>query len=144
MSLGLFARRMAIVSSRMEPELEATMRKVTLAVDQAVVLATPVDTGRARSNWVVSRGKATSKKIPPYAPGSKLGIGESGNLQGALDQARSEMSSYKLAEGDIYISNNIHYVSILNGGTSAQAPRGFIEIAVNAGVAAVHNARIIK
>jgi hypothetical protein len=144
MSLGLFARRMAVVSSRMGTELAKAMQDVTIAVDQAVVLGTPVDTGRARSNWIVSRGSATSKKIAPYAPGSKLGLGESGNLQGALDQAKGEVAAYKLSDGDIYISNNVHYIGLLDGGSSAQAPLGITEIGVAAGVSAVNNARIIK
>ena len=144
MDLGQFARRMAVISSGIQPNLASAMKKVALAVDQAVVIGTPVDTGRARSNWIVSKGVPAEGTLSPYAPGTKLGIGETGNLKGALDQANAEVVAYKLKDGPLWIVNNLHYIGLLDGGSSRQAPAGITAIGVAAGVAVVPEARIIR
>lgn len=144
MNLGQFARRMAAISSGIPENVAELMGKVALSVDQAVVLGTPVDTGRARSNWIVSRGAPDSRTRSPYSPGNKLGLGETGNLSGALDQAKGEVNAFKLSDGSIWISNNLKYIGKLDAGGSRQAPAGITAIGVAAGVAAVPQARIIR
>lgn len=105
--------------------------KVTL---RSVVLATPVDTGVARSNWRVGIGAPATAVIGAYAPGKKLGLGETSNARAAIIAGNARI---KLARGvsgvglktAIFISNNVPYIDSLNKGTSTQASKGFIQTA---------------
>lgn len=137
-TLGQFAKRIRRRGRNVERNVEVLVRKVALLADQTLVLATPVDTGRARSNWVVSLGSGTRENIEPYSPGEGLGAGESANASAAIAQGQSVIKSYKLRDGSIFISNNVPYIGQLNAGTSAQAPAGFIEQAVLAAASAVN------
>jgi len=141
MSFEQFSRRMRKRAGNVPREANRVKRQVALAVDQAVVVGTPVDTGTARSNWVVSLGEPSDRIIPPYAPTSKGGIGESANAQGAMAQGEAEIRRSRPEEA-IHITNNVEYIEPLNQGHSAQAPAMFVEAAVDAGAQAAKNARI--
>lgn len=95
-------------------------REVALEVDRALVFATPVDTGRARSNWIPSIG--TSSKTIKEKPN---------DLSQILTDAQLTVDKAKLGD-TIYFTNNLPYISRLNEGSSAQAPAGFVEKAVQA------------
>lgn len=106
---------------KVEGTLENTVKKTALAVDAAVVFATPVDTGRARSNWIPSLNTPDTRTVEP----------------GQKPDAEAAISAYKLAD-TIYISNSLPYIQRLNEGHSKQAPAGFVDIAVRTGVATVN------
>jgi hypothetical protein len=147
MSHGLedFARRIVVRADNVPKEVNRIKRLCALAVDQTVVLATPVDTGRARSNWLVSLGEAVDAVRVPYAPlpaGKDIGkLSETGNAQAAMEQGRGVIAQAK-AEQAIHITNNLPYIEPLNEGHSAQAPAQFVESAIQAGVAAVTGAKL--
>lgn len=134
-----FARRMRLRAEELERGVTRLVQTVSIAVDQALVLSTPVDTGRARSNWIVSTGQPTSEVIPPYAPGENLGTGEGANANAALEQGRQEAENYRLGQ-TLFITNNLPYIGRLNDGSSAQAPAMFVEEAIQEGVRAVEGA----
>ena len=141
MSLDGFSRRIKIRAENVPAQVNTIVRRAVLAIDQAIVLATPVDTGRARSNWLVTLGVGASGTIDPYAPGSRLGVGEANNAAGALAQARTAVAS-RVPEQTVFITNNVDYISKLNAGSSPQAPPLFVQAGLAAGVAAVAGARI--
>ncbi|RTL04578.1 hypothetical protein EKK58_10260 [Candidatus Dependentiae bacterium] len=103
-------------------------RKVVLAVDAAVVLATPVLTGRARSNWIPSLDKPVTKEL------KKESYDKTGGE--AIAAAQSVAAGIKFGS-DVYISNNLPYINRLNQGHSQQAPAGFVEKAVQAAKGAI-------
>lgn len=142
-NLDEFSRRMTVIAASVELGAERIVRKCVLTIDQAVVMATPVDTGRARSNWTVSRGSPSTRTRQPYAAGAGLGVEEGANAQAAINQGASEVAEYKLSDGPIYVSNSLPYIEALNDGHSAQAPAGFVQEAVQVGVQAVRGARIL-
>lgn len=102
------------------------VRRCALATDAAVVIATPVDTGRARSNWQVELGQPAS--------GVLESTDKSG--QGAISQGKEAIAKYKSGTS-VNITNNLPYIERLNDGWSAQAPAGFVEKAVQIGVDAI-------
>jgi len=120
---------MSITSDQVGENVNRAVRKVALAVDQSVVLSTPVDKGPARSNWLVSLGSPRGDQIPAYAPGERLGVNEQSNAAAALAQGSSVVGVRKEGQ-DIFITNNIPYIGKLNDGSSAQAPANFVEKAV--------------
>jgi hypothetical protein len=88
---------------------------------------TPVDTGWARSNWLVRI------KDPPTSPvGTRPEKkGDAGVDEGASDASVAEFATgYVINAGNVYISNLVPYIAQLNSGTSKQAPEGFVERAI--------------
>lgn len=140
-SLGEFARRIRLRGQQVETGVNKIVRKVALIADRELVLETPVDTGRARSNWQVSLGSPLTSEREPYSPGEGLGRGEGQNAAGALAQAQERIGA-RQSEQDIYIQNNVDYIGALNDGSSAQAPAGFVQAAIKRAVAAVRNGRV--
>lgn len=141
MSFERLARRLKIIGGKVEKETNRLVIQTTLAIDQALVLGTPVDSGRARSNWLVSIGAPRTDTIEPYAPGSGLGIGEGANASGALAQGRRVIEKRQPGQ-TIYLANNLVYIGRLNEGHSAQAPAMFIEMAIDAGEAFLKRAQL--
>jgi len=98
------------------------VKRAAIAADQAVVLATPVDTGRLRANWLVTVGVPASGE-------TSFAKGRDGSTKGpatndALSQGRDMIKTWKLGSGGIFITNNVRYGPIIDAGYSAQAPRG--------------------
>jgi hypothetical protein len=101
-------------------KLEDTVIGVTLAVDSELVNTTPVDTGRARSNWLPSLNRPDGRQV---------GVGQKPDTRNAI-------ARYKLSD-TIFITNNLPYITKLNEGSSQQAPAGFVDAAILRGKQAV-------
>jgi len=138
-----FARNIRVRGRNVETNTDLLVRRAALLVDQAIVLATPVDTGRARSNWRVSLGVSVPGVIEPYSPGKKLGLGEGANAAAAISQAKTQILRRRNGQ-NIYITNNVLYIGDLNDGTSSQAGSNFVEKAIMAGVSSIRGARVVK
>ena len=95
-----------------ERGVNESVKAVAIAVDQAVVLSTRVDTGRARSNWLVSLGMTRKQNIAPYHPGTG-GSTAAANEAAALAQAQGVIGSRKLGQS-IHITNSVPYIGKLN------------------------------
>ena len=130
--LKRFARNIRVRSDKLVKNIDQLVRKVALAVDTAVVIGTPVDTGRARANWQVGLGSAPDGTLP--APSSP----EEG-LANALSAGQVTIGAYK-GGTIIHITNNLPYIEALNNGHSSQAPAGYVEKAVAAGVDTIRGA----
>lgn len=142
MDLGQFGRRMHQLGATVEGNAHKAVRAVALAVDQTVVIATPVDTGRARSNWQVQVGAAPTDVREAYVPGVGATTGGQ-NAQAAIEQGKMAISAASPGLA-IHITNNLSYIGKLNEGHSAQAPAGFVEEAVQNGVSTIRRARLIE
>lgn len=127
--LKTFAQRIRKIGQRIEQNADVAVRRCALAVDAAVVIATPVDTGRARANWQVEVDRPI---VTPIEKFSKSG-------QEAIDQGKEAIARYKggHASAAVHITNNLPYIGRLNDGHSAQAPAGFVERAVLVGTDAI-------
>jgi len=103
-------------------EMEA--RKLVLDIHERLVVKTPVDTGWARSNWLLSVGKAILKPV-----GSKKDIDTEAGAVGV-----GSILGWKFSQGSAFDTNNVPYIRKLNEGSSKQAPAGFVDKAVQAAV----------
>lgn len=102
------------------------MRKLGILADQAIVAATPFDTGRAKSNWLMSLG-APDESI------NESSISINGSYSTQL--AASVLGNYPTDSlPDIWICNNLPYIARLNDGWSQQAPAKFVETAIEQAV----------
>lgn len=140
-SLKTFAPNLSLLTLQIVGNIDEAVRKVALAIDQTVVMATPVDTGRARSNWLVNVGSARTDVIDAYFPGGS-GSTAPENINAALEQAKNAVAGYT-SGSTIYISNNLPYIGRLNEGWSRQAPAGYVLQAVQAASAAVGRIRVV-
>ena len=123
---------------------DRVVRKAALACDQAVVIATPVDTGRARSNWLASVDAPRTDVVEPAVPGKKGSTGES-NTQASMAAAAGVIAGYAGGSNrEIHIANNLPYIEELNRGSSRQAPANYVQDGVAAAVGAIQGARVLS
>ena len=134
MELDEFSQRIKEIAISVGKNVNKTVHQVALLAVREVVLGTPVDTGKARSNWLVKLGSPDRRVIEPLAPGAA-------SSQSALDHAQSVIA-VRINE-DIYISNNVDYIGKLNDGTSAQAPPGYVQSAVLRAARIVERAKVV-
>lgn len=131
MSLSVFATAMHSMAASVPGNIVNMQRGVALAVVEHVSQATPVDTGQAAGNWKTSLGSANSSWD-----------------QGPNVSTRSYADAKKvlatLSHGqDIYISNNVPYIALLNAGYSNQAPSLFVETSIVSAIAQLGLYRLI-
>lgn len=93
-----------------ERELEEEVRPAIIALDQAIVSGTPVDTGRARANWFMDFGSAPDR-ITTSSAAPNTGRG----------------NAWTVGAGSIFIHNSVEYITYLDEGSSAQAPQGIVD-----------------
>lgn len=100
-------------------KLDRLGRAVSFETLKQLMQATPVDTGRARGNWNLSRGSEDASTDPGRRAPT------------ALAQAQGRVGSVKMSKGDkVYLTNGLPYIGRLNDGYSRQAPAAFIQLVV--------------
>lgn len=118
------------------------VKKVALVVDQRVVEATPVDTGKARSNWIASLNAPVTSTREPYSPGAG-GSTAAANAAAAIQQASTVISTAKPGD-EVWLSNSVPYIGDLNNGSSTQAPENFVQTAAMSGLEELRNLEILE
>lgn len=137
-----FSSAIGKLAANLEKGLHQTAQKVGTSVLRSVLEATPVDTGKARSNWQVGIGTAPPGPISPHSPGKHLGRGERANLNTALSLGKAVIRQFK--EGELHIANDTPYINILNTGSSSQNPASnFVEIAARQGIISLQNIKLL-
>ena len=132
-SLLEFAKIMRDRAKRFSINTDQAIKKIALDVDKSVVLATPVDTGRARANWQAS----INSPIDTVSSDSDSSGGKT------ISQAQAAIATYR--SGDtIHITNNLPYIKRLNEGWSKQAPAGFVDKAVQTAGAQLKAIRLLS
>ena len=109
--------------------VEQDIRDTVISVTRALRDATPEQTGLAKYSWIPS---ITFNDLPFDL--------DQGDVEPSVQQARqeagiAEVSQWTLNQGDIFIDNNVVYITDLNAGSSPQAPAGFVEVAILSGIA---------
>jgi hypothetical protein len=99
-----------------EQRADNVKRKIALEIFRELIETTPVDTGRARAGW--SLGPMLTGHVPPKD--GTFGVSTTVNPSMAPQDAPI-----------IYIYNNVEYIGRLNAGSSTQAPREFVQIAID-------------
>ena len=126
-----FVDRIRKRADNVAPAVDTGMRRIALAVNQTLVLATPVDTGRARANWRVSIDREVAGEVGHTSP------------QVTLNENKATIERYK-GPAPIIVQNNVPYIGALNNGSSAQAPAGFVQKAIQTGVAAARRVKVVR
>lgn len=117
------------------------VKKAALAINQTLVFSTPVDTGRARGNWVI--GIDSPNSTINFKEVSKISKNSSSITKDTIENNKKKINSFSSSNKSIFISNNLPYIGRLNDGYSAQAPSGFVEKAVQSGINAIKNEELL-
>jgi hypothetical protein len=138
-----FSRRMTIVADVVDKNAGKVIRQAALEADQVGVLRTPVDTGRARANWIVSTGSPSSTETAGPNAGDQSANEAQATAQ-ALNQAQTALVGYKLTLGPIFITNNVEYIMFLDEGSSEQAPQGMTAFMLQAASDVLRKGGLLK
>jgi hypothetical protein len=129
---------MAFRGKAFKKQTQKAVVKAALAADTTAVLATPVDTGRARANWIASIGSPTLTEI-----GSEGDEFDRGGAS-ALAQGKGAIAGWKLRAGPIFITNSLPYIVPLDTGSSSQAPHGMSASAIAAARRELKKIKLLK
>jgi hypothetical protein len=115
-----------VIMAELTGNVEDAIKKIVVNSTANLIETTPRDTGWARSNWIPNIGAPVN---------FKSGTAEQardGNVSNAAQEVglASVITKYKLSSGAVHITNNVPYIISLNNGSSSQAPKGFVELAI--------------
>lgn len=110
-----FSAQIAGFGERASARIQNVRRGVVMKLFSAVILDTPVDTGRARGNWQVSEGSPVKTATDTE---DKSGRGPIAAVEAAAQKS----------DGDtpLFLSNNLPYIAELENGSSTQQPEGMV------------------
>lgn len=109
----------AQIGRSIRADISKTLRDVMLLAADNLANATPVDTGHASTNWILTTGT-------PYngIAGSREQVSITEQVQGI-----AALQDYDVVrDGPIYLRNNVEYLKYLDAGWSQQAEGGFVAI----------------
>lgn len=130
-----FAKRMRGIATTFERNVDSLMVSTALTIHSTIVLGTPYDTGRARGSWFVEIDKPAEGML------SKDDKSEFGFVP-SKTKAEAKLRQYK-NQVSIHITNNLPYIVPLNEGHSKQAPIGFVEMAIEAGIRQIRKTKLL-
>ena len=111
------------------------IRRIAVNTTAELIERTPVDIGWARANWVPAIGSPALAAVGNLDRESRAAQLSAARARQAAGQA--SLFGYELDDGNVFISNGVPYIGRLNGGSSDQAPEGFVQDAIAAGIRSV-------
>lgn len=113
--MGGFTIPLTQLAEKWKADLDTVTRKATFTLFTRVTKPSPVDTGRFRANWNTSQNVIDDSTTE------------------SVDQTRMEREVAKVltypAGGVVYLCNGLPYATVLENGSSIQAPTGMVRVA---------------
>ena len=104
------------IEGELEDFVSESLRSIAASFFNNVTVASPVDTGMFRANWVVGFGSPDTSTT------------DSTNFSANLNKELNAIQQANLNfDSVIYFNNNLPYAVALNNGSSEQAPKFFVE-----------------
>jgi hypothetical protein len=123
------------------------VQNAAMGFQEAAVRATPVDTGKARSNWRASIDFLLYGEIPAYSPYPKRSgpkLNETANANAAIAQAYKTIKQFNAEKHSaVIIQNDSPYIGKLNDGTQSRQSSNMIEIGVLAARQRIRTTKIL-
>ena len=101
---------------------EIVMRQVSMKLFSAIILGSPVDTGRFRNNWFAAAGPTPSRETTTYT--GKQGTAAINRASKVIGESRG------MGWTELTLTNNLPYAQRLEYGWSKQAPTGIVRVNV--------------
>ena len=118
MSFASDLRRFANLTSQ---KMETVVKASLVRIGTSIVVKSPVDTGRFKSNWLASYGTADTTV--------SMSVDPSG--QASINRLKISVQGLTFRE-HFYFTNSLPYAKGLEYGDSMQAPSGMVRISVAA------------
>jgi len=118
MSFASDLRRFANLTSQ---KMETVVKSSLVRIGSSIVVKSPVDTGRFRSNWLAAYGTADTTV--------NMSVDPSG--QSSLNRLKMSVNGLNFREY-FYFTNSLPYAKGLEYGDSMQAPSGMVRVSVAA------------
>lgn len=109
-----FASDLNNFTVKLENGSHKTVKEITFQALKMIIEETPVDTGRAKSNWYIN----------PNIPSKEV------DWDKKTPNITEEMSKVNGKEKVIYITNNLPYIMRLEHGWSRKRPAGMVAISL--------------
>jgi hypothetical protein len=119
------SRAVRVVVADLHSFTTRLVQRLALNINAELIEATPIDTGWARANWVPNIGSPFEGTAGTYLL-ARGGLVDNSTRDSALVDIAT---SYRLGP-EIHQTNNVPYIELLNAGSSAQAPAGFVQAAI--------------
>lgn len=113
---------------------ETVVKDLTLTAHSEFVRTTPIDTGNAAANWLLRVGTPSEQVFDART--------NKGSANAAVARGISQVARYRLAQGAVFVTNNVAYIERLNDGYSSQEPAGWIQRGIARAVQLVSRRRI--
>jgi hypothetical protein len=104
-------------------------RKVAMDILRGVVKKTPVDTGRARGNWLASVGNSITVAIKGSVRMLKSGVTRWSGEETPLQKAVGALQQLKFGQ-TIFITNNVPYILYLEEGTPRMKAHKMLDLTI--------------
>lgn len=101
---------------------EQVIRKACIDLYRMIVERTPVDTGRAKSNWQMST--TNSDYVRTCDEGFSFN-----EIKSIIEDEIADFS-FDIHDDQVVIYNNLEYIDQLENGTSDQAPAGMVSVSL--------------
>ena len=117
-------------AQRIDVDIGTVVKHTVLTLHKKIVMRTPVDTGRARASWGISRGERAATVAPERQRAAKS------SKQEATEEALKAQAVVKAADSKSgayavwWIFNNLPYIKPLEYGSSRQAPAGMVRVSM--------------
>jgi len=109
-------------AKQMDLDVVLIVKKLSFDIFADVVAGTPVDTGRAMNNWMISVGSPSREVTEKGGGSSTISTSKQAEATAGLATVRPFDT--------VWISNNVPYIGFLEEGSSQQAPNGWVERAI--------------
>ena len=121
-----------MVIAELEAAIASAVVSLSVNITAELIERTPTDTGWARANWVPNIGRPFEGNADPLDEAARQAAVPS--QRGRQQTSTAAVLSYTIDRGPVFIANNVPYIVFLNEGSSTQAPAGFVQDAILAGV----------
>lgn len=129
--IGTFTKELMDFENMSLKKVDQFTRIIALEVFRRIILKTPVDTGRARGNWLCTIGvpaEAMAKGEDWFQGQTSNDFDKSGRA--AIEEASNQVLAWKPEDIAIFLTNNLPYIERLENGWSDQAPAGMVAITI--------------
>jgi hypothetical protein len=106
---------------------------------ESVANDTPYDEGDAISNWLVGSGAPRTAVVGPRS----FKGGKASNVAATVSAGKARIQSYRYGT-NIYITNNLPYIELLNSGSSSQHPGAFVEAGVQRSLSFIQKQKLLN
>lgn len=133
--LDNFATRIRRHARNVSQNSDTMTRRAFKAAGKAIIMGTPVLTGKARGNWRSSLNEPNTEIIETVR-GPIIAANRS------YGEVVATAKAYRKGN-TLYLTNSLPYIERLNQGWSKQAPAGFIQMAFQIAVSVVRSTKLL-